>query len=474
MLLLLSLPQIHQCTTTEEIKTILRDVQLLENCISKFDDTKWLFRGEKKFALDFQSSSQELETIKKIIFLYYANYRGNWGMGIQSLYANFRYFFDFLENINFPHTVFDDNVLQDFQQSIIASQVKSKHRNHQAVYKWLEIKNYLPNFIQPQYKKIPYMDFKARDESEGYPLIPEQDFFTLKNQSLSIIKNCGEKIVNILKSDNKIEIENIFKEISSAYPYFEFKKKIVDNKKYINAIKPHVVRYFYGVGAIHLLSMLGVRINEISSLRKGCLNKEEKTVQVYITKTNKGSHTLPIVEEAFVVFDYLEKISTLMYGKDNPYLFATNEDIQCVGNFSRRSLTHVIELFCKSLGIKVCTHSFRATIATILAIECKDMGIQIVNYLYAHSSFSMTEKYIKVTKEMAHEVMYRIQKINTFKKDEPIIFLGKTEFEEHLAFIDRKNTDEIKTPWGTCIKPKEHFCKTSELFQRSLHDKNKQ
>lgn len=135
MLLPLSLPQIHQCETIEEIKTKLKDIQLLENCISKFDDTKWLVGGEKKFTLNFQSSSQELEVIKKIIFLYYVNYKGNRGTGIKSLYTNFRYFFGFLESINFPHTVFDDNVLQDFQQSIIANQVKCKYRNHQAVYK---------------------------------------------------------------------------------------------------------------------------------------------------------------------------------------------------------------------------------------------------------------------------------------------------------------------------------------------------
>lgn len=471
MLLPLSLPQIYQYTTIEEIKTKLKDIQPLENCASKFGDIKWSFHGEKIFTLNFQSSSQELETIKKIIFLYYANYKGNRGMGIKSLHTNFGYLFNFLENINFPHTAFDDNVLKDFQRSIIASQLKSKHRNHQAVYKWLEIKNYLPNFIQPQYKNIPYMEFKARNESGGHPLIPEQDFFTLKNQSLSIIKDCGEKIVNILKSDNKTEIENILKEISSTYPYF----KIADNKKYTNdTIKLHVVRYFYGVGATYLLSMLGVRINEISSLKKGYLNKQERTVQVYITKTNKGFHTLPIIEDAFVVFDYLEEISTLMYGEDNPYLFATNRDAQCVGNRSVKSLSYFINRFCKSLGFEVRTHSFRATIATMLAIEYKDIGIQIVNHLYAHSSLLMTEKYIKITKEIAHEVMYRIQKIDALKKDEPTIFLGKTEYEDYLTFIDRKNTDEIKILWGICIKSKEKSCETSELFQRKLHDKSKQ
>lgn len=217
--------------------------------------------------------------------------------------------------------------------------------------------------------------------------------------------------------------------------------------------------------------MLGVRINEISSLRKGCLNKEEKTVQVYITKTNKGSHTLPIIEDAFVAFDYLEEISTLMYGKDNPYLFATNEDAQCVGNRSAKLLSYYTNRFCKSLGLEVRTHSFRATIATILAIRYKDIGIQIIKHLYAHSSLLMTEKYIKVTKEIAHEVMYRIQKIDTFKKDEPTIFLGKTEHDFCLSFIDRKTRDEIKTPWGICIKPKEKSCKISELFQRDFHDR---
>ncbi|MGH9461945.1 MAG: tyrosine-type recombinase/integrase [Vicinamibacteria bacterium] len=137
----------------------------------------------------------------------------------------------------------------------------------------------------------------------------------------------------------------------------------------------------------------GIRVSELSKLRPGDVDTEDKTVRIVLGKGRKDRN-VPLTSAAAEAIERYLELGRPEIGRSNKssVLFLADKG----GKLHRAVLSRIVQHYAKKAGIKktVTCHTFRHSVATHLLKGRAD--IRYIQKLLGHRSLETTQRYTRV------------------------------------------------------------------------------
>lgn len=241
------------------------------------------------------------------------------------------------------------------------------------------------------YNQVPSLENKEALNSYFYKLHSEYKPKTAKRKIASI-----KAFYHYLEFEELVE-HNPLHKIDTRFKEPLLLPKTISNHDITKILKTiHTYKDSKDIAIIELIICTGMRVSEVSNLKKENININEKIIRIY-GKGNK-ERILSIDNE-----NLLQALQTYNkeYKHSSDYFFVN----RLQNKVSEQSIRFMIKKYTKLAGIdkNITPHMFRHTFATMLLEE--DVDIRYIQNILGHSSITTTQIYTHVNNIKQREIL---------------------------------------------------------------------
>ena len=294
----------------------------------------------------------------------------------------------FIEIIGYDFNDFEVGIILIIFESLITLSFKM-------LFKYIEklknissfFKHKLYSWLRPILNKIKHKTFRILGNKSinsfyyiNYIPTPEQKQI---KEYISSIQSLN--ILICITLPKTIPIENLKSILKFAYLQLDNAKS---NYQYKSTLRNAII--------IELLFSTGMRVSEISNLKRKSLDLNSNTIYIYGKGSKERIMCIANVKVSRLLNEYIK-----ICGGKNEYVF-----INKLGNrYSEQSIRHMINDYAKrsDVGLHITPHMFRHTFATALMDE--NVNIRYIQQLLGHSSITTTQIYTHISTNKIRHIL---------------------------------------------------------------------